>query len=1294
MDMLSEFSSAYKQNPEDQDGPSTTTSSSWAEGLQYDININMNASGTGQGVAPTEVSRDSHQDLLLFFGENENVVPAAPVGSTGATATTTATATATATDISSGPSAWQNPTLQVDSDDNDTFYPAQSWVVTHDDGQNGSTERTDPFGSLVATSAQYQPASISSSNNSKLPNSMNDILAVNQDLTMIRQRENYPGPTTPQTKQEGEEITLLREIFPDLSTPELQDLHFNHIMASSSAGIASSPHLSQGEKGLQFGTATTNANYQGKDIAVRDEMLLNQAFVQDDDNTNNNNSTTGGDMAPSCPFSSKLGRRLWNEYAQDVIRASHPMEAFPEPTEEDLSWLDEVRQELERLKLPQSFLRLPQETKAACVRNKTTGRLEYMLVNELEQTVLEQQMKHDAQDHEKNTLEIKQTPVDEIMDDDESKAGTLEFSKVLNRGGLSVGLGMTIREWNGCIFVHALVCNDGTRVYSYSDDAAKKALAAGPDQMGPAFMEGILPGDRILGINGVPLLQWQVVPGSISTQEQQSGNAISSHDILKSAAECLMKAPDPVVIHLRRTHYPRRKYFENEQQDNPDDPLQSSTSDDMPTSSGDDLVGLNESTQLDEQEATSSARASKRRGRKETVELPIHPFAKALSKRNLLQNPADEMAVTKELTQYMDRTRQWESTSSFRIASRNFKLRPHFDPKDLPASSTSESHLLFEYENSKIARPYAPSTPTIEPTEKNIEASMPTNSSATSLPQTSIDDEPLRFRGSFRRNNRGASVRKNPESKSADERNEGNSLLIGDPSAQTDSNTSGSERRKNLLAPASKNRRRKLMSITRSVSDTDIFIPLMGVRKALCVRIVNRFLDNDRMAYTIWVYDVESGKEWYAPVRYYKDFKDLRTAISRLSPRACQVPFPTVGWGVFGNNNEASDVASTKLEHYLGSLCALIYTAPLYPNVAEVAVHVQSFLGCDTGLADLDDEEPVMPNHITMSHNLPDKKSDAQSSAELLLKRSIQRYVHRLFLLPIMDQLTTQFITTFKENSLSSSEWKELEKKSRTAQKDHTLTQLEKVQNFLDHVQDLILEGSADELLSIAQRRDFIALRSIIDGKTGIIYKDAIFREAVREQIEIEMYVPLRSFTSRHIVNAWRHDDMEMQFKMEILRNRPQSYFKIAQDDQSPSLWVAASKILNEGVQRSTLPCNKLLAIVDAAKEIFRIHAYEHSGASPSLVEMSSSSQYGNPQQGLGGANSVVSQSSLGADDFLPIFIYCIVGAEIERASALCVLLQQLCEPSKRIGETGYYLASFEAAISHIRELDLAAQEF
>lgn len=35
------------------------------------------------------------------------------------------------------------------------------------------------------------------------------------------------------------------------------------------------------------------------------------------------------------------------------------------------------------------------------------------------------------------------------------------------------------------------------------------------------------------------------------------------------------------------------------------------------------------------------------------------------------------------------------------------------------------------------------------------------------------------------------------------------------------------------------------------------------------------------------------------------------------------------------------------------------------------------------------------------------------------------------------------------------------------------------------------------------------------------------------------------------------------------------------------------------------------------------------------------------------------------------------------------VLLQTLCDQASRTGETGYYLASFEGAITHIQELDL-----
>lgn len=73
---------------------------------------------------------------------------------------------------------------------------------------------------------------------------------------------------------------------------------------------------------------------------------------------------------------------------------------------------------------------------------------------------------------------------------------------------------------------------------------------------------------------------------------------------------------------------------------------------------------------------------------------------------------------------------------------------------------------------------------------------------------------------------------------------------------------------------------------------SEIFIPLMGVRKALSVRIVNTFLDGNLTAYTIWCYDVESGIEWFAPIRYFRDFQDLRAAALPLYSCVAQIPFP------------------------------------------------------------------------------------------------------------------------------------------------------------------------------------------------------------------------------------------------------------------------------------------------------------------------------------------------------------------------------------------------------------------
>lgn len=43
----------------------------------------------------------------------------------------------------------------------------------------------------------------------------------------------------------------------------------------------------------------------------------------------------------------------------------------------------------------------------------------------------------------------------------------------------------------------------------------------------------------------------------------------------------------------------------------------------------------------------------------------------------------------------------------------------------------------------------------------------------------------------------------------------------------------------------------------------------------------------------------------------------------------------------------------------------------------------------------------------------------------------------------------------------------------------------------------------------------------------------------------------------------------------------------------------------------------------------------------------------------------------LGADDFLPIFIYVLVNSRMERVVALTLVLETLCDPKKIMGEAG-----------------------
>ena len=173
-------------------------------------------------------------------------------------------------------------------------------------------------------------------------------------------------------------------------------------------------------------------------------------------------------------------------------------------------------------------------------------------------------------------------------------------------------------------------------------------------------------------------------------------------------------------------------------------------------------------------------------------------------------------------------------------------------------------------------------------------------------------------------------------------------------------------------------------------------------------------------------------------------------------------------------------------------------------------------------------------------------------------------------------------------------------------------------------------------------------------------------RSAVRKQVEIEVVVPcsvrLRIILKRSLSSS------EAALRSNILKitHQPQSFFGIPVGQISPSGWEAVVVLMRD-IRARTLPHDRLEALLLTAKEIPVHFLREHS-------------------------SSVEDNVTLGADDFLPIFIYIIARAQIPDMLALSEELQALCDPDKRMSETGYYLATLEASLQHIIEADITSE--
>lgn len=138
--------------------------------------------------------------------------------------------------------------------------------------------------------------------------------------------------------------------------------------------------------------------------------------------------------------------------------------------------------------------------------------------------------------------------------------------------------------------------------------------------------------------------------------------------------------------------------------------------------------------------------------------------------------------------------------------------------------------------------------------------------------------------------------------------------------------------------------------------------------------------------------------------------------------------------------------------------------------------------------------------------------------------------------------------------------------------------------------------------------------------------------------------------------------------KCNILKHKPQSFFGIAVEHMSPSSWEPAVSAFSRVSSVYSIPVDKLDALVVAAKLIPELHEKEHPRTS-------------------GGEGK---QNSLGADDMLPIFIYCIVMSDIPFANMQSLVheLDNICDPQNRYSEVGYFVTTFQASIQHILNMD------
>lgn len=427
--------------------------------------------------------------------------------------------------------------------------------------------------------------------------------------------------------------------------------------------------------------------------------------------------------------------------------------------------------------------------------------------------------------------------------------------------------------------------------------------------------------------------------------------------------------------------------------------------------------------------------------------------------------------------------------------------------------------------------------------------------------------------------------------------------------------------------------------------------------------------------------------------------------------------------------NETALITSERcylLQKFLRKVSSLVCVNSLHPSTARVQLALQNFL-------ELGERERL--EHI----NELEQRNGAG------LKNMVQVYVHSVMQMAVMDKVLSGFLDNFDDDSAEDARrgWSEEEGKKL----------LFGFRDFVDNLQGVLYDGIGDECLAVAERyqvsfydqfhmgarpaatppphppspgdqeddslddigRGCLHVTESSDGEDSLLRERlrsaeqglgtqagstsasgsgsgsgsrsaesaaselklqdtierlnddevrSLVRSCIRRQVEIELYVACSGRLKLVLESCFAPAEAKLRRNIAALQHQPQSFYGVPIHGISPSSWDEIVYSLKD-LRARTLPHDRLDALLLAAKEIPLLFMREHPGAA----------------------------APLGADEFLPIFIYVLVRAQIPHMLALNEELQALCDPDKRLSESGYYLATLEAAISHLMEVDTNSEQ-